>query len=130
MEDFCCKEGYVKMIVTESKLLKHANEVYTIGAYRLFEEQFMKFPKYCQGLVAIVDKYILKRWTNDIDLSSGSSSVDDVRKVSENDIADKEVGSSNIKDPVGRCAKGERNIRKKSIVEIKCNQARGKERVL
>ncbi|KAI5682465.1 hypothetical protein M9H77_03693 [Catharanthus roseus] len=37
-----------------------------------------------------------------------------------------EVGSSKIKDPVGRRAKGERNIRKRNIVEIKCNQTRGK----
>ncbi|KAI5668840.1 hypothetical protein M9H77_18693 [Catharanthus roseus] len=75
------------MIVTESTLLKHANEVYTIGAYRLFEEHFMKFPKYCQGLVAILDKYIFKRWTKDIDISLGSSSIGDVEKVSEKDIA-------------------------------------------
>ncbi|KAI5666241.1 hypothetical protein M9H77_16094 [Catharanthus roseus] len=33
---------------------------------------------------------------------------------------------SNIKDPIGRRAKGERNMRKKSIVEMKCNQAKGK----
>ncbi|KAI5668842.1 hypothetical protein M9H77_18695 [Catharanthus roseus] len=75
------------MIVTESTLLKHANEVYTIGAYRLFEEQFMKFLKYCKGLVAILDKYIFKRWTKDIILCLGSSSIDDVEKVSEKDIS-------------------------------------------
>ncbi|KAI5674000.1 hypothetical protein M9H77_14364 [Catharanthus roseus] len=127
----------------------------------------------------ILNKYILKRWTKDIDLSLGSSSVGDVEKVRKKDIAgysawrremlrkfldlisasklninareyleeefrmmkdkitskvgsyyidnlENKVGSSNIKDPVGRRAKGERNIRKKSIVEIKCNQARGK----
>ncbi|KAI5676270.1 hypothetical protein M9H77_07220 [Catharanthus roseus] len=144
MEDSCCKEGYVEMMVTESKLLKHANE-------------------------AILDKYILKRWKKDIDLSLGSSRVGDVGKVNKKDIAgyifrfdfaneldinarecveegfrmmndniasevgpyyvdnlENEVGSSNIKDPVGRCVKGEHNIRKKSIVEIKCNQAKGK----
>ncbi|KAI5650376.1 hypothetical protein M9H77_36381 [Catharanthus roseus] len=33
MEDFHCKEGLVEIMVTESKLLKHANKVYTIGAY-------------------------------------------------------------------------------------------------
>ncbi|KAI5661897.1 hypothetical protein M9H77_21220 [Catharanthus roseus] len=38
------------------------------------------------------------------------------------DDLDNEVGSSKIKDPVGRRAKAEYNIRKKSIVEIKCNQ--------
>ncbi|KAI5653270.1 hypothetical protein M9H77_30457 [Catharanthus roseus] len=75
----------------------------------LFEEQFMKFPKYYQELVmfnevgilyfhclrifnilyvqAIPDKYILKRWTNDIDLILGSSSVGDLGKVSKIDIA-------------------------------------------
>ncbi|KAI5681872.1 hypothetical protein M9H77_03100 [Catharanthus roseus] len=42
------------------------------------------------------------------------------------DNLDNEVGSSNIKDPVGRCAQGECNKRKKSIVEIKCNQASSK----
>ncbi|KAI5661570.1 hypothetical protein M9H77_20893 [Catharanthus roseus] len=45
------RQGYVEMMVTESKLPKHANEVYTIWAYRLFEEQFTKFLEYCQGLV-------------------------------------------------------------------------------
>ncbi|KAI5653167.1 hypothetical protein M9H77_30354 [Catharanthus roseus] len=142
MEDFRCMEGYVEMMVTESKLLKHANEVYTIGAYMLFEEQFMKFLEDYQGLVvcdkgehvyeAIPDKYILKRWTKDIDLSLGSNSVGDVGKVRKRILlvimlgGEKynEVGSSNIKDLIGRRAKGERNIRKKSIVEIKCNQAR------
>ncbi|KAI5650675.1 hypothetical protein M9H77_36680 [Catharanthus roseus] len=62
MEDFRCKERYVEMIVTKSKLLKHANEV-------------------------ILDKYILNRWTKDIDLSLGSSSIGDVGKVSKKDIA-------------------------------------------
>ncbi|KAI5681898.1 hypothetical protein M9H77_03126 [Catharanthus roseus] len=170
MEDFCYKEGYIEMIVTKLKLLKHANEVYTIGAYKIFEEQFMKFPEYYQGLVVcnerehmyedIPDKYILKRWTKDIDFSLGSSNIGDVGKVRKKDISvklninasesieegfrmikdnissevgpycvdnsDNEVGSSNIKDPVRRRAKGECNIRKKSIVEIKYNQARGK----
>ncbi|KAI5683294.1 hypothetical protein M9H77_04522 [Catharanthus roseus] len=41
------------------------------------------------------------------------------------DDLENEVGYSNIKDPVGRRAKGECNIRKKSIVKINCNQARG-----
>ncbi|KAI5652685.1 hypothetical protein M9H77_29872 [Catharanthus roseus] len=35
---------------------------------------------------AILDKYILNRWTKDIDLSLGSSSVGDEGKVSKNDI--------------------------------------------
>ncbi|KAI5671364.1 hypothetical protein M9H77_11728 [Catharanthus roseus] len=165
---FPYKEGCVEKMVTESTLLKYANEVYAIRAYRLFEEQFMKFSEYYQGLV---------RWTKDIDLSLDSSGVGDVRKVSNKDIAgysawrremlrkfsdlifaselninaqeyiekgfrmtkDKisskvgpyyEVSSSNINDLVGRRTKGERNIRKKNIIEIKCNQARGKERVL
>ncbi|KAI5662185.1 hypothetical protein M9H77_21508 [Catharanthus roseus] len=146
MEHFHCQEGFVEMMMTESKLLNHANEVYTLGAYRLFEEQFMKFPEYCQELMvcnegehvyevwrpdiiafrytvfysvstlnisytykmfnkvgilcphclrifnifcvqAIPDKYILKRWTKDIDLSLGSSSVGDIGKVSNNDIS-------------------------------------------
>ncbi|KAI5682910.1 hypothetical protein M9H77_04138 [Catharanthus roseus] len=118
---------------------------------------------------AILDKYILKRWTKDIiDLSLDSISFGDLGKVNKNDIAsystwmremelninsrecieegfrilkdkfasevghyyvddsDNEVGSSKIKDPVGRRTKRERNIRKKSIVEIKCNQTSGK----
>ncbi|KAI5650456.1 hypothetical protein M9H77_36461 [Catharanthus roseus] len=37
-----------------------------------------------------------------------------------------ESGSSNIKDLVGMCAKRERDVRKKRIVKIKCNQAKGK----
>ncbi|KAI5676141.1 hypothetical protein M9H77_07091 [Catharanthus roseus] len=127
---------------------------------------------------AILDKYILKRWTKDIDLSLGSSSVGDLGKVSKKDIvgysawrremlrqfsdlisgselninsreyveegfrmmkdkiasevgpyyvnnSENEVGPSNIKEPIGRRAKGECNIRKKSVVEKKCNQARG-----
>ncbi|KAI5650015.1 hypothetical protein M9H77_36020 [Catharanthus roseus] len=41
--------------------------------------------------------------------------------------SENEVGYSNIKDPIGRRTKEERNIRK-NIVEIKCNQARGKRR--
>ncbi|KAI5649187.1 hypothetical protein M9H77_35192 [Catharanthus roseus] len=54
--------------------------------------------------------------------------VGDSEKVNKKDIAGSknEGGSSNIKDPVGRHAKGEYNVRKKSIVEIKCNQAKGK----
>ncbi|KAI5647969.1 hypothetical protein M9H77_33974 [Catharanthus roseus] len=180
MDKFGChNDRYAEKMVTESKLLKHANEVYTIGAYWLFEEQFMKLSEYCQGLVAIPDKYILKRWTKDIDLSLGSSNVGDLGKVSKKNIGgysawrreilrkfsnlifaselninaleyveegfrmmkdksasevgpyyvdnlENEVGSSNSKDLVGRHAKGERNIRKKSIVEKKCNQARAK----
>ncbi|KAI5671876.1 hypothetical protein M9H77_12240 [Catharanthus roseus] len=169
MEGFCCTEEYVQMMITKSKLLKHANEVYTIRAYRLSREQFMKFLEYCQGLVVynesehvykvISDKYILKRWTKDIDLSLGNSSVGNVGKVSKKDCCElninarecaeegfrmmkdklaseigpyyinnskNEVGSSNIKDPVGKRTKRERNIRKKNIVEMKCNQARGK----
>ncbi|KAI5677575.1 hypothetical protein M9H77_08525 [Catharanthus roseus] len=42
------------------------------------------------------------------------------------DNSENEVGSSKIEDLVGRCAKEKRNIRKKSIVEMKCNQVRGK----
>ncbi|KAI5683310.1 hypothetical protein M9H77_04538 [Catharanthus roseus] len=59
MEDFHCTEGYVEMMVIESKLFKHANEVYTIGAYRLFEEQFMKFLEYCRGLVVCNEVVVL-----------------------------------------------------------------------
>ncbi|KAI5659051.1 hypothetical protein M9H77_27844 [Catharanthus roseus] len=97
-------------------------------------------------------QYSLKRWTKDIDLSLGSSNIGDVGKRVEQkcrecieegfrilkdkiasevghyyvDDSDREVGSSKIKDPVGRRAKAGRNVRKKSIVEIKCNQANGK----
>ncbi|KAI5677173.1 hypothetical protein M9H77_08123 [Catharanthus roseus] len=39
---------------------------------------------------SIPDKYILKRWTKDIDVSGGSSGVGDARKCSKNDM----VGSS------------------------------------
>ncbi|KAI5666793.1 hypothetical protein M9H77_16646 [Catharanthus roseus] len=42
------------------------------------------------------------------------------------DNSENEGRSCGIKDPVGRCTKRIRNVRKKSIVEIKCNQARGK----
>ncbi|KAI5683645.1 hypothetical protein M9H77_04873 [Catharanthus roseus] len=42
------------------------------------------------------------------------------------DDSDNEVGSSKMKDPIGRHAKREHTIRNKSIVEIKCNQIRGK----
>ncbi|KAI5678705.1 hypothetical protein M9H77_09655 [Catharanthus roseus] len=111
MEDFRCKERYVEMMVSESKLLKHANKVYTIGAYRLFEKYCMKFPEYYQGLLAISDKYIFKRWTKHIDFSLSNSSVGDVGKISKKNIA--KVGFSNIKNLVGRYAKGEHNIRKK-----------------
>ncbi|KAI5668626.1 hypothetical protein M9H77_18479 [Catharanthus roseus] len=96
-------EGFVKMTVTESKLVKHANEVYTIGAYRLFEKQFMRFSEYCQELVVCNEgehvyevwhpdiigfrhTYILKRWTKDIDLSLGNNSFGDLGKVSKKDI--------------------------------------------
>ncbi|KAI5661896.1 hypothetical protein M9H77_21219 [Catharanthus roseus] len=85
-------KGIVEMMVTESKFLKHANEVYTIEAYRLFEEQFMQFPEYHQELVVcnegkhVYEAWLPDRWTKDIDLSLGSSSVGDVGKVSKNDI--------------------------------------------
>ncbi|KAI5649658.1 hypothetical protein M9H77_35663 [Catharanthus roseus] len=67
----------------------------------------------------IPNKYILKRRTKDIDVCGGSSGVGNIRK-------DNEGRPSDIKDPVGRCAKRLCNVRKKSIAEIKCNQARGK----
>ncbi|KAI5676775.1 hypothetical protein M9H77_07725 [Catharanthus roseus] len=37
MEDFRCKEGYVEMIVTGLKLLKHANEQLNINAWECIE---------------------------------------------------------------------------------------------
>ncbi|KAI5648785.1 hypothetical protein M9H77_34790 [Catharanthus roseus] len=149
MEYFYCKEGYVEMIVTKSKLLKNANEVYTIGAYRLFKEQFMKFPEYCQGLVkegyywlwCLEERKMLRKFSNLI--STSELNINDWECVEEGfrmmkdkiasevgpyyvNNSDNEVVSSNIKDPVRSCTKGECNIRKKNIVEIKCNQARGK----
>ncbi|CAI9112575.1 OLC1v1013041C1 [Oldenlandia corymbosa var. corymbosa] len=41
-EDFRCKEGVVDIMVARSKLLLKAREIYTIEAYLLFEEQFLK----------------------------------------------------------------------------------------
>ncbi|KAI5662877.1 hypothetical protein M9H77_22200 [Catharanthus roseus] len=131
MEDFDCKEGYVEIMVTESKLLKHANEEYTIGVYRLvvcneskyvykiwhpniasfrhivaYNESTLNISYTCKifnevvilcssclcifnilCVQAIPDKYILKRWTKDLDLSLGSSSVGDIGKVSKKNIA-------------------------------------------
>ncbi|KAI5648243.1 hypothetical protein M9H77_34248 [Catharanthus roseus] len=114
---------------------------------------------------AISDKYILKRWTKDIDLRAVSVFVmqgkrEMLRKFSDLisasklninarqyveegfrmmkdkiiaevgiyyvDNSENESGSSNTKYLVGRRAIGEHSIRKKNIVEIKCNQARGK----
>ncbi|KAI5664665.1 hypothetical protein M9H77_23988 [Catharanthus roseus] len=46
MEDFLCNQGLIEMKVPDLKLLQHANG-YTIRAYMLFENQFMKFPEYC-----------------------------------------------------------------------------------
>ncbi|KAI5676360.1 hypothetical protein M9H77_07310 [Catharanthus roseus] len=158
MENFHCKEVFSETMVTESKLLKHANEVYTIGACRLFEKQFMKFPNYCQELVGssnfgdvgkvskndIVNysawrREMLRRFsdlisTSELNINARECIEEGFRMLKDKiayevghyyvDDLDNEVGSSKIKDPVGRHAKGERNIRKKSIVEIKCNQAR------
>ncbi|KAI5673299.1 hypothetical protein M9H77_13663 [Catharanthus roseus] len=114
---------------------------------------------------AILDKYILERWTKSIALSWGSSGVDNIEKVNNkgnvgssvwrmgmlrkfsdlisarfktmrarivaevgpyhvDDLGNK--GSSILKDHIRSHAKGERNVRKKSIVEIRCNQVKGK----
>ncbi|KAI5649568.1 hypothetical protein M9H77_35573 [Catharanthus roseus] len=151
--------GHIEMKVLELKLPQHANRVYTIGAYKLFENQFLKFLEYCQRLVntlnisctckmfievcvicsycsrafnfhcvqAILDKYIPKSQTKDIALSPHSSGVGDAEKVNKMEIAGSknEGRSSNIKDPVGRCTKGEYNVRKRSM-EINRNQTKSK----
>ncbi|KAI5677708.1 hypothetical protein M9H77_08658 [Catharanthus roseus] len=88
MEEFRCKQGHVEMKVPDSKLLQHANGVYNIGTYRLFEDQFMNFLEYCQELLAPNDGEHV--WAKDIDVSGGSSGVTDARKGSKNDM----VGSS------------------------------------
>ncbi|KAI5661842.1 hypothetical protein M9H77_21165 [Catharanthus roseus] len=103
------------------------------------------------GVQTILDKYILKRWKN-ISLSWGSIGVGDAEKVNNKGNTSSSAwriemfkfsnliyasklnvnaqewseGSSIIYDPIGSCAKGERNVRKKSIVEIRCNQVQGK----
>ncbi|KAI5673365.1 hypothetical protein M9H77_13729 [Catharanthus roseus] len=88
VEDFRYNQGHVEMKFPDSKLSRHANRVYTIGAYKLFENQFLKFLEYCQGLVVCNDGE--HRWTKDIALSQGSSGVGDAEKVNKKDI----VGSS------------------------------------
>ncbi|KAI5649234.1 hypothetical protein M9H77_35239 [Catharanthus roseus] len=99
-------------------------------------------------VTSILDKYILKRWKKDIYLSGGSTGVGDARKSSKNDIVGSSVWRRRMlrkfsdlisaselnmnaqecieEGSVGRRAKGVHNVRKKSIVEIKCNQVRGK----
>lgn len=67
MEDFPCNQGHVEMALPNSKLLQHANGIYTIEAYLLFEEQFMKFPEYCQGLVLSNDgQHVYEIWHPDM----------------------------------------------------------------
>ncbi|KAI5662533.1 hypothetical protein M9H77_21856 [Catharanthus roseus] len=85
------------------------------------------------------------RWTKNIVLSRRSTRIDNIKKVNKKDIgissvwrrqmirkfsdlisAKNEEASSNIKYPIDSHAKRERNIRKKSIVEIWCNQAKGR----
>ncbi|KAI5670794.1 hypothetical protein M9H77_11158 [Catharanthus roseus] len=124
----------------------HANEVYITGAYRLFEEQFMKFSEYCQGLVDIAGysawrREMLRKFSDlistiKLNINTGEGIEEGFRMMKAKiasevepyyvDNSDNDVGSSNIKDSVGRRAKGEHNIRKKNIVQINCNQARGK----
>lgn len=43
------------MEMSNPKLLHYANEVYTIEAYLLFKEQFLKFASYCQECVLSCD---------------------------------------------------------------------------
>ncbi|KAI5663131.1 hypothetical protein M9H77_22454 [Catharanthus roseus] len=93
----------------------------------------------------ISDKYILERWTKNIDLSWGNNKGNVVSSVWRMEMLMKfsnlvstsklnmnaqewNKGLSIIKDPIGSHAKGKRNIRKKSIVEIRCNQVKGKKK--
>ncbi|KAI5661784.1 hypothetical protein M9H77_21107 [Catharanthus roseus] len=147
MKDFCCKEGYVKMIVTESKVQKHANEVYTIGVYKLFEEYLggtsigdvEKVSKKDIAGCSAWRRYMFKKLSNLISASElnlhARECVEKGFRMMKDKIASKvgpyyidnsnnEIGSSIIKDPVRRRAKGERNIKKKSFVDIMCSQAR------
>ncbi|KAI5681823.1 hypothetical protein M9H77_03051 [Catharanthus roseus] len=106
-----------------------------------------------QCVQIIPDKYILERWTKNIALSWGSSGVGDSEKVNNKGNAGSSVWrmemlrtfsylisaselnvnarkwnerSSIIKDLIGNRVKGEGNVRKKSIVEIRCNQVKEK----
>ncbi|KAI5654658.1 hypothetical protein M9H77_31845 [Catharanthus roseus] len=196
------------MVLRDSKLLQHASRIYTIGAYMLFERQFIRFPEFRQELVvsnhgehlyeiwrldisafkhlvvynehtfsilctckmfsevsilcshclrvlnkhcvqAIIDKYILERWTKNIGLSWESTGVGDAETVNKGNAASsvwrmemlrkivaevglyhvdnlENEGLSIIKDSIGSRAKGELNVRERSIVEIRCNQVKGK----
>ncbi|KAI5657669.1 hypothetical protein M9H77_26462 [Catharanthus roseus] len=170
------------MALHDSELLQHANGVYTIKAYMLFERQFMRFPEFCQGLVVSNDcEHVFEIWRPDISrfkrtivynehtLSISCTykmfsevgilcshclriqaiirtvGVCDAEKVNKKDIASSSVWRtemfrkfsylisaielnpySNIRDLIGSCTRGERNVRKKSIIEIRCNQAKGK----
>ncbi|KAI5654443.1 hypothetical protein M9H77_31630 [Catharanthus roseus] len=127
---------------------KHTNGVYTIGAYRLFEDQFIKFLDYCQGLLSsnngehvyeYLEEEMLRKFSDLIFATelnmNARECIEEVFKMMKDNIiaevgpyyvdnSENECRSFGIKDPVGRRVTGARNIRKKSIAEIKCNQAR------
>lgn len=67
IEDFHYNQGCVEIVLPDSKLLQHANGVYNIGAYMLFERQFMRFLEYSQGLVVSNNgKHVYEIWHPDI----------------------------------------------------------------
>ncbi|KAI5653543.1 hypothetical protein M9H77_30730 [Catharanthus roseus] len=136
LEDFRCKEGYVEMMVTESKFLKHVNEVGLAYAMRASTSSVGNVRKVSKNNIAGYSAWrrkMLRKFSNLI--SANKLSVEErFRMMNDNitfevglyyvDSSNNEVDSSIIKDPVRRRAKGERNIRKKSILDIKYNQAR------
>ncbi|KAI5657585.1 hypothetical protein M9H77_26378 [Catharanthus roseus] len=77
-----------------SQMSKHANGGYTIGVYKRFENQFMKFPEYCQGLVVSGNgEHIYEVWHPNITVLDiqGSRGVSDAKKVNKKDIAGSSV---------------------------------------
>ncbi|KAI5677324.1 hypothetical protein M9H77_08274 [Catharanthus roseus] len=104
-EDFCCNQGHVEMKVLDSKLLQRANRVYTIGAYKLFENQFMKFPEYCQGFVDPMMARIELNMDAQEYVEEGLRTMKDkiITEVGPHYVYNSKnaSGSSNVKDPVG-----------------------------
>ncbi|KAI5671049.1 hypothetical protein M9H77_11413 [Catharanthus roseus] len=105
MEGFRCKERFVEMMLTESMLLKYANEC--------LEERNVKE---VSNLISASELNInarkcveegFKMLKDKIASEVGHYYVDD---------SDNEVGSSKIKDPVGRHAKAEHS----SISVVPC----------
>lgn len=45
-ENIRCNQASIEMIVSNSKLLWHANEIYAINSYLLCKCEFMKFASY------------------------------------------------------------------------------------